>query len=210
MNHHDEDTGKAALELIRETMARRKADRDRVEALLENFCDQLFIGIHKAVQTIQQAGIEGIGTPRLLKHPHGGWRRVMQLFIEDWSIMVVPLVGAAWPNLRDEAMIPAGAFKELCGRIAFFLSKSADPNPEQTAFYDIIVLLNSSWFAWGYGWPKQQDSIELTNFTNLALDLLASFVKDIHLTWGTRDDTRLADAMEPKKRAYQFGLPGEE
>jgi|YNPBryBLVA2012_1023415.scaffolds.fasta_scaffold05124_2 hypothetical protein len=196
------------LEIIRVTMQQRSQDQARLESLLQEFTTRLYAGFQEAVKMVQEAGIRGIATPRLLKHPAGGWRQVMQLLIEDWSIIIVPLIGAAWPNLRDEAMIPGGAFKEPCARIAFFLSQHE--NPDQNAFYDIIILLNSSWFAWGYGWPKQQDTVEGTNFTNLSLDLLASFTKDIHMTWCPRDETLLKDSMDTKRRAYRFGLPGEE
>ncbi len=197
-----------ALEEIREIMTRRAKDRERLEYLLEIFTNRLFEGFEEAVKIVQAEGIAGLGTPRYLKHPAGGWRRVMQLPIDDWKIVLVPLVGSAWPNINDEAMIPGSAFKEPCARLAFFLMQQDDP--QTTAFYDAIILLNSSWFAWGYGWPKQQDDVERTNFTTLALDLLASFVKDIHLTWRTRDNSTLADALDPKRRAYTFGLPGEE
>jgi hypothetical protein len=197
-----------ALEEIREITSRRAKERERLEHLLEIFTNRLYEGFEEAVQIAIAGGASGIGAPRYLKHPAGGWRRVIQLFIDDWKIVVVPLVGSAWPNINDEAMIPGGAFKDPCARLAFFLMQQDDP--QTTSFYDAIILLNSSWFAWGYGWPKQQDNVEQTNFTTLALDLLTSFVKDIHLTWRTRDQTTLADAMDTKRRAYVFGLPGTE
>lgn len=204
-----EHTLTAALTQIKETMDRRQQDYQRLEFLLKTFTERLYAGFEEAIQTVQAEGIRNIAKPRYLAHPAGGeWRRVMQLGIEDWRILIVPLVGYAWPNLKDEAMIPGSAFKEPCARIAFFLMQQDDP--ETQAFYDVIILLNASWFAWGYGWPKQQDDVERTNFTALALDMLASFIKDIHLTWGTRDTTTLAKAMDPKRRAYIFGLPGDD
>lgn len=197
-----------ALEQIRDTLTRRAQDQERLEYLLEIFANRLFEGFEEAAKIAQEEGLTGIGTPRYLKHPAGGWRRVLQLPIGDYKIVMVPLLGAAWPNIADEAMIPGSAFKEPCARIAFFLMQQEDT--QTTAFYDAIILLNRSWFAWGYGWPKQQDNAETTNYTNLALDMLSSFIKDIHLTWRMRDETTLSDAMDPKRRAYVFGLPGEE
>jgi len=51
----------------------------------------------------------------------------------------------------------------------------------------------------------------------MALDLLASFVKDIHTTWRPRKlqtsgntGTVLNQSMDAKKRVYTYGLPGEE
>lgn len=196
------------IEQIREVMRHRQQQRERLEHLLEVFTTRLYQGFEEAVTLAQHAGISNVGEPRYSNHPAGGWRRVMQIPIEDWRIVVVPLVGSAWPSLRDEAMIPGSFFKEPCARLAFFLLQQDDP--QCTAFYDVIILIDSSWFAWGYGWPKQQDDVENTNFTNLALDLLASFTKDIHLTWQPRAETTLASAMDPKRRAYRFGLPGEE
>jgi len=206
MNH--DETVTAALAQIDEIMTRRQNDRTRLEGLLRTYTERLYKGFEEAVQLVLDSGISNISEPRYINHPGGGWRRVMQLGIEDWRIAIVPLVGMAWPSLRDEAMIPGGAFKEPCARIAFFLMQHEDA--QQTAFYDIIILKNASWFAWGYGWPKQQDDVETTNFTNLALDMLASFTKDIHQTWHPRETTTLNDAMDPKRRAHQFGLPGEE
>ena len=203
--HHKEH-----IEQIKTAMRRRQQERDQLEQLLESFTKRLYAGFQQAVTTLRQQGVEGIGDPRVLKHPGGGWRRVMQLLIEDWSIFIVPMVGVAWPNVRDEAMIHASAFKEVCARVGFFLSKSVEPDPVATAFYDIIVLADSSWFAWGYGWPKQQATADATNFANLAMEMLASFTKDVHLTWAVRDETCFADVMDPKRRAYNFGLPGQE
>ena len=77
-------------------------------------------------------------------------------------------------------------------------------------FYDFIIFQDRSWFAWGYGWPKQQSDIENTNFEALALELVESFIKDIYITWNVRADTSLALVLDPKQRAYSYGLPGEE
>jgi hypothetical protein len=120
--------------------------------------------------------------------------------------MFVPLVGTAWPNSRDEAQIPGAAFKELCGRIAVFIGSE----PEAPSFFDILILSNGSWFAWGFGWPKQAATLEDTNFKALSYELLASFVKDIHTTWRTRGNTQLGAAMDARRRVYTFGLPGDE
>jgi hypothetical protein len=79
-----------------------------------------------------------------------------------------------------------------------------------SAFYDFLIFRDRSWFAWGYGWPKQQSDIDNTNFEALALELLQSFVEDIFKTWHTRQDTSLEVALDAKKRAYEYGLPGED
>ena len=61
------------------------------------------------------------------------------------------------------------------------------------------------------------DDIEATNFETMAFELLTSFVKDIHTTWRPRKvlavsntGTALNQSLDAKKRAYHFGLPGEE
>jgi hypothetical protein len=203
-----EDIQQATLNEIKEVMDLHQKDSERLEQLLSLFSKRLYEGFENAVKLAQEMGIHSIGTPRYVKHPVGGWRRVMQLPIEDWKIVMVPLVGGAWPNLADEAMIPGSSFKNPCARMAFFVMQHDDPSA--TAFYDAIILLNGAWFAWGYGWPKQQDSVENTNFTTLAMDLLSSFVKDIHLTWNMRTETTLTQAMDAKRRAHTFGLPGDE
>ena len=118
----------------------------------------------------------------------------------------MPMLSFARPNPADEARIPPIQFKELCGRIAVFLTD----DPQGKAFYDFIIFQDESWFAWGYGWPKQQDAIANTDFEALAWDLLHSFTRDIAVTWNTRDETTLAMAFDPKHRGYTFGLPGDE
>ena len=112
-------------------------------------------------------------------HPAGGGREGLRIFIGDWSIIFVPLTGFARPNALDQARIPSAQFKEHCARIGVFLTD--DPNGH--AFYDFIIFADGSWFAWGYGWPKQQADIESTDFEALAGELLYSFVRDIFLTW---------------------------
>jgi len=204
----NEEARAAALEEIKTVMSRRQQQVDLLEQRMEAFTSRLFAGFEEGIRRLNEAGVTSISAPRYSKHPVGGWRRVLQIGIEDWRIAAVPLAGNAWPNINDEAMIPGYAFKEPCGRLAFFLLQGDDL--QATAFYDVIVLLSGAWFAWGYGWPKQQDDMDNTDFVALALDLLSTFVKDIHLTWGTRDETTLTDAMDPKRRAYRFGLPGRE
>ena len=66
------------------------------------------------------------------------------------AIIFVPMLSFARPNPADEARIPPIQFKELCGRIAVFLTD----DPQGKAFYDFIIFQDESWFAWGYGWPK--------------------------------------------------------
>ena len=83
-------------------------------------------------------------------------------------------------------------------------------DPSEESFYDILILPDGSWFAWGYGWPRQDSTIEDTDFKLLAYELLGSFIKDIFVTWRTRGETTLSDAMDARRRSYVFGLPGDE
>jgi hypothetical protein len=173
---------------------------------LKLFSNRLFAAMEKVVGEIQESGIPGLGKVRRLVHPAGGGREGLQVFIEDWSIILVPLLGFARPNPDDEALIPPVQFKQPCARIAVFLTD----DPEGAAFYDFIIFHDSSWFAWGYGWPKQQSDIESTDFEALALELIHSFIQDLFITWNTREKTFLSTALDTKRRPYVFGLPGEE
>lgn len=172
---------------------------------LKVFSSRLFVALENALEGLQEQQVIGMGKSRRIAHPAGNGREGLQVFIEDWSIILVPLMGFARPNARDEAVISNALFKEPCARIAVFLTD----DPQGRAFYDFIIFQDGSWFAWGYGWPKQQADIENTDFDGLALELLHSFVKDIFTTWNTRTDTALAAALDPKRQAYIYGLPGE-
>ncbi|NDJ75859.1 MAG: hypothetical protein GYB65_06345 [Chloroflexi bacterium] len=189
-----------------QVMQRRAHEHDVIARNLKDFASQLFAAIETVLAETQQRGIPGLGKSRRIVHPAGEGREGLQIFIEDWSIIFVPLMGYARPNRDDEARIPPYQFKELCGRIGAFLTD----DPTADAFYDFIIFNDESWFAWGYGWPKQQSDIQSTDFEALALDLIHSFVKDIFMTWNSREETLLSTALDTKKRAYTFGLPGEE
>lgn len=195
-----------ALKILETILVQRRQQRAYLMKQTAAFADNLFNALQTAIYECRERGLTELGEPRLIDHPAGGGRRALQITIEDWSVIFVPLVGTAWPNPRDEAQIPGSAFKELCGRIGVFIGSE----PETPAFYDFVILSNGSWFAWGYGWQRQAAAIEETNFPALAYELLASFVKDIHTTWRTRDATLLGSAMDARKRAYVFGLPGDE
>jgi hypothetical protein len=184
----------------------RRQQRAFLQQQTSEFTQALFEALQTAVLECREQGLTELGEPRLIDHPAGGGRRALQIVIEDWSVIFVPLAGTAWPNARDEAQLPGAAFKELCGRIGVFIGG----DPETPAFYDFLILPNGSWFAWGYGWPRQASTLEETDYRALAYELLASFVKDIHTTWRTRDNTPLGVAMDARRRAYVFGLPGEE
>ncbi|MBN1200501.1 MAG: hypothetical protein JXJ20_01475 [Anaerolineae bacterium] len=187
-------------------MSERTEKRTALTSYADSFTSHLFAALEKTLADARAHGIPGIGKTRRLVHPAGDGREALQIFIEDWSIIFVPLPGLARPNVVDEARIPPVQFKELCGRIGVFLTD----DPDGYAFYDFIIFQDGSWFAWGYGWPKQQADIESTDFEALASELIYSYVKDIFVTWHTRDETTLSAAMNPKERAYGFGLPGEE
>ena len=183
----------------------RRNQRDYLTKQTLLFTDSLFAALQAVVYSARERGLVEMGEPRLVEHPAGGGRRALQIPIEDWSVMFVPLPGTAWPNARDEASIPGILFKEQCGRIAVFIGSDSDA----TSFYDFLILPNGSWFAWGYGWPRQASTIDETNFKGLALELLTSFVRDIHTTWRSRDQTLLGAAMDARRRAYIYGLPGD-
>ncbi|MBN2304219.1 MAG: hypothetical protein JXQ72_07075 [Anaerolineae bacterium] len=194
------------LSALDKLMNQRSQDRALLSELLKEFSERLFTALERVLSEIATSGVKGIGKARRLVHPAGGGREGFQMFIEDWSIIFVPLLGFARPNTDDEARIPPVQFKELCGRIAVFLTD----DPEGDAFYDFLVFNDRSWFAWGYGWPKQQADIDDTDFEALALELIHSFVKDIFVTWHPRESTFLKTALDTKQRPYTFGLPGEE
>lgn len=208
--HEDEDH---PINELKKELTRRTGQREQVEQMMQVFTQRLFDNIEKAVAQTIALGVPGLAKPRRIPHPAGDWRQALQIFIEDWSVIIVPLIGAAWPNPRDEARIATAKFKEACGRIALFLND--DPGAE--SFYDFLVFSDGSWFAWGYGWPRVSDDVETTNFETIAFELLTSFVKDIHTTWRPRriaavpnTGTALSQSLDAKKRAYHFGLPGEE
>jgi hypothetical protein len=178
----------------------------RLQEKLIEFTDRLFSAIETVLEDARQRDIPGMGKSRRFAHPAGGGREGLQIYIGDWSVIFVPLPGYARPNALDQARIPGAQFKDLCARIGVFLTEE----PTTRAFYDFIVFADGSWFAWGYGWPKQQADIESTDFSTLAGELLYSFSRDIFLTWTQRTETTLAASMDPKQRTYLFGLPGED
>jgi hypothetical protein len=194
------------LKSLNEVMSQRARARATLGKSVKEFSSRLFAGIETVLATIEASGIPGLGKSRRLSHPAGGGMEGLQVFIEDWSIIFVPLLGFARPNVLDEARIPPYLFKLPAGRIAVFLTD----DPSGKAFYDFLIFQDESWFAWGYGWPKQQSHIENTDFEALALELIHSFAEDIFMTWETREATPLATALDTKRRAYTFGLPGEE
>ncbi|MBO9308862.1 MAG: hypothetical protein J7551_03655 [Chloroflexi bacterium] len=207
------DDERHPIHTLRKELNEQRAQRERIERLLQEFTEKLFAGFERAVEVALASGVKGLHKPRRLPHPAGGWRQVLQLPIEDWFVIIVPLVGAARPNVRDEARLPDVRFRELSGRLAFFIGDE----PTGEAFYDFLIFSDASWFAWGYGWPRMADAIATTDFDYLAFELLASFAKDIHATWRVRRSknpaegaTQLQLALDPKKRAYTFGLLGEE
>ena len=187
-------------------LLRRRKERVQITERTQKFTDMLFQALQSAIYDLRERGLTELGEPRYIDHPAGAGRKALRIGIEDWSIMFVPLVGAARPNIRDEAQIPGIAFKQICGRIAVFIGSE----PGEESFYDFLILADGSWFAWGYGWPRQDSTIEDTDFKLLAYELISSFIKDIFVTWRVRDDTTLGDAMDARRRAYVFGLPGDE
>ena len=197
MEEHDRTQ---ILEEIQRTMRHRQGERDDVQKLLRKFAEKLFAAFEKATADIQEAGIAAYGKPRRLNHPAGDGMQMLQLTIEDWSLLVVPLTGTARPALKDEAQVPPARFKEFTGRIAVFIGDE----PGTTAFYDFLVFADGSWFAWGYGWPRQHDTIEDTDFDQLAYELLLSFGRDVYTVWSTRAETMLKQVVNKDRPAYEF------
>ncbi|MBL8162784.1 MAG: hypothetical protein JNJ61_12425 [Anaerolineae bacterium] len=202
----DNKQANAAYKMLESILLARRGQREYLVQQTAAFTDALFTALQTVIYECQDRGLSELGEPRLIEHPAGAGRRALQVPIEDWSVLFVPLPGTAWPNVRDEAQIPGSSFKEQCGRIAVFIGSE----PDAPSFYDFLILPNGSWFAWGYGWPRQGSTLDQTNFKQLAYELLASFVKDIHTTWRTREQTQLGVAMDARKRVYTFGLPGDE
>lgn len=200
------DFYKNALNDLESLLTDRRQEREYIAKQTTQFASSLFSALQAVVLEAQQRGMNELGEPRLIDHPAGGGRRALQIPIEDWSVIFVPLIGVARPNIRDEAQIPGTFFKQSCGRVAAFIGNE----PETESFYDFLILPNGAWFAWGYGWPRQAATIEETDFKTLAAGLLLSFVKDIFTTWRTRDETKLLHSMDARKRAFTFGLPGDE
>jgi hypothetical protein len=210
MPAYDEDH---SINVLKREMQRRRDEKEKIEQMMRHFTTNLFTSVESAFAQAQKYGIGGLTKPRRIAHPAGDWRQALQIFIEDWNVIIVPLVGAAWPNPKDDAKIHSSKFKEACGRVAMFIGD--DPNGE--SFYDFLIFADGSWFAWGYGWPRIVDNIEMTNFEQLGWELVTSFVKDIHTTWRPRkvvrqrmEGTLLSQSLDAKKRAYDYGLPGDE
>ncbi len=109
------------INTLKRELALRVEQRNAIEQIMQSFTARLYDAFEAAVAQTTASGVPGLGKPRRIPHPAGDWRQAMQLFIEDWSVIIVPLAGAAWPNPRDEARIASAKFKEPCGRIAFFL-----------------------------------------------------------------------------------------
>ena len=200
--HSDE----SLLPTLKQELLARKKQRDALDLVMRDFTLRLFDAFEESIRQATELGAPNFGKPRRIAHPAGDWRQALQIYIEDWSVIFVPLVGSAWPNPRDEAKIVSARFKEPCGRIAAFWADE----PSETSFYDFLVFSDGSWFAWGYGWPRTEDNIDSTDFEHMTLEVLVSFVRDIHATWRPRGETALSQSLDGKKRAYRFGRPGEE
>lgn len=194
------------LKELHQIMSHRTQAHSKLDGILLEFSKRLFAAMESVFALMDEHGIPGFGKPRRLKHPGAPSFEAFQCYIEDWSIIFVPLPGIARPNVADEALIAPYLFKQPSARIGVFLTDE----PHGEAFYDFLIFEDHSWFAWGYGWPRQQSDIQSTDFEALALELVHSFAKDIFTTWHIREKTVLSAALDAKKRCYEFGLPGEE
>jgi len=194
------------MAILKREMSTRREHYDAVEAMTREFTENLYSAFETNIRRAIKEGVPNLAEPRRIAHPAKGWRQMLQIFIEDWSLIFVPLVGAAWPSPRDEAKIVTARFKEPCGRIAVFWAD----DPTETSFYDFVIFAEGYWFAWGYGWPRSQDTLDTTNYSQVTQEMLVSFVRDIHTTWRSRSETSLGNSLDVKRRAYRFGRPGEE
>lgn len=196
----DEKDRQDVLKEIASAMQYRQKERELVRHKLTEFTDKLFAGLESAALHANQAGIHAYGQTKRMPHPAGNGLTILQLLIEDWKVVLVPMVGAARPAFKDEAQIPAAKFKEMTGRIVAYIGD----NPNNSAFYDFLVFADNSWFAWGYGWPRQSDDIENTDFEQLGFELLLSFGRDIYKVWSTRAETQLKTVVDKTAPAYEF------
>ena len=194
------------IAILKREMSLRQARYSAVESMTREFTENLFNAFEANIHRAIKEGVPNLGEPRRIAHPAKGWRQMLQLFIEDWSVIFVPLIGAAWASPRDEAKINGARFKEPCGRVAVFWAD----DPTETSFYDFLIFAEGFWFAWGYGWPRSQDTLDTTNYVQITQEMLVSFIRDIHTTWRSRSETTLGSALDVKRRAYRFGRPGEE
>lgn len=201
-----DDPLKKTIQEIDQNMRGAYSSQTAIEEYVDLFTQRLFDGLESFVDELISLGVPGIQKTRRLKVPTG--KKALQLQIAGYKILFVRLMETAWANPRDEARVPGAKFKEECGRIAVFLSE----NPDRESFYDFLIWSDGSWFAWGYGWPRQDSELNQTDFRALAAELVSSFVKDIHRTWKVRDETLLGDATSPNiaRRCYTYGLPGDE
>lgn len=126
------DDERHPIHTLRRELNEQRKQREQIEKLLQEFTEKLYAGFEHAVEVALKAGVKGLYKPRRLPHPAGGWRQALQLPIEDWFVVIVPLVGAARPNVRDEARLPNARFKELSGRIALFIGDERPASPSTT------------------------------------------------------------------------------
>ena len=115
-----------ATEVIKKALMTRREQRTFLNQQLTEFTKGLYGGLQVAVKELREKGMTELAEPRLLDHPAGDGRKALQLGIEDWSVVFVPLVGLAWPNARDEAQIPGSSFRELAARIAVFIGSEPE------------------------------------------------------------------------------------
>jgi hypothetical protein len=196
---HDKDRQDILNEMAN-AMQQRQKQRDQIRQQVIEFTEKLFDGLENAATQARQAEILAYGPPKRLPHPAAQELSILQLFIEDWKVVLVPMIGAARPAFKDEAQIPGAKFKELSGRIVVYIGD----NPSTGAFYDFLIFTDHSWFAWGYGWPRQSDDIDHTDFEQLGFELLLSFGRDIYKVWSTRAETQLKMVVDKTNPAYEF------
>ena len=84
-------------------LVRRRNERAQILERTQRFTDMLFQALQSAIYDLRERGLTELGEPRYIDHPAGGGRKALRIGIEDWSIIFVPLVGTARPNIRDEA-----------------------------------------------------------------------------------------------------------
>src|SRR3989442_14815689 len=89
---HDHEGDDQPIQALSKELTVRAQQRSTIEQLMEKFTDRLYDGFERAIAQTTAEGIPGLSKPRRIPHPAGDWRQALQIFIEDWSVIVVPLV----------------------------------------------------------------------------------------------------------------------
>ena len=101
--HSDE----SLLPTLKQELLARKKQRDALDLVMRDFTPRLFDAFEESIRQATELGAPNFGKPRRIAHPAGDWRQALQIYIEDWSVIFVPLVGSAWPPFFNKAIAEA-------------------------------------------------------------------------------------------------------